>query len=124
VTALGATLLYLQLNSSYSITPWSLFPAIFTMGFGMGLCFGTLFDVVIGDIAQDEAGSASGSLSAVQQLAGSVGSAVITSVFFSAMKIGGHIHAMEQSLIVAVAAMSVCFGLVWLLPNKVGNSHG
>jgi len=123
VTAAGAFYFIQLLRPVGAINPWGLFPAILVVGFGMGLCFGTLFDVVIGDIAPDEAGSASGSLSAVQQLAGSIGSAVITTVFFAAEKAAGNAVAMQRSLVIVIATMAICFAMVWLLPSKVGDSH-
>ncbi len=60
------------------MTAWTLAPALFALGIGMGACFGSIFDIAIGDISESEAGSASGSLSAVQALAGAIGSAVVT----------------------------------------------
>lgn len=122
ITASG-TLWFGLLLGRPGLGPWSLFPAILLVGFGMGLCFGTLFDVVVGDIAPDEAGSASGSLSAVQQLAGSAGSAVVTTVFFDAFRKGGHLVAMRQSLWLVGIAMVACFALTWLLPKKAGELH-
>ena len=61
-----------------------------------------------------EAGSASGSLSAVQQLAAAVGSAVVTTVHFSRRAGYDTGHAMTVSVAVAV----VCLGLVWLLARS------
>ena len=50
------------------------------IGLGMGATFSTIYDIAIGDIDPAEAGSASGSLSSVQQLANSIGAAVITTI--------------------------------------------
>jgi EmrB/QacA subfamily drug resistance transporter len=122
-TAVGLFLFYLSINQMSTINPWNLFPSIFIIGFGMGFCIGTLFDFAIGDIAPDEAGSASGSLSAIQQLSGSVGIAVITSVFFTANMTGGLVYSMQLSLILIIVAIGVCFGIVRLLPNKRGDAQ-
>src|SRR5216683_7895662 len=54
----------------------------------MGACFSSIYDVAIGDVAPAEAGSASGALSAVQQLAAAIGSAVVTTVYFSQRRAG------------------------------------
>ena len=69
-------------------------------GLGMGACFSSIFDVALGDVAPAEAGSASGSLSAVQQLAAAIGSAVVTTVFFSQRAGTARGHAMTVSLAV------------------------
>ena len=53
------------------------------IGVGMGARFSTIFEVALGDVTQEEAGSATGSLSAVQQLATAIGSAVVTTIFFN-----------------------------------------
>ena len=74
-------------------------------------------------MAPAEAGSASGSLSAVQQLAASIGSAVVTTVYFSQRAQHGAAHAMTVS-VAGVAAIAVLgLGLVWLLPRKAGREQ-
>jgi EmrB/QacA subfamily drug resistance transporter len=103
------------------VAVWLLGPSLFVMGMGMGTCFFTIFDFAIGDVAQDEAGSASGSLSAVQQLASAIGSAVITTVFFGTRAAHGAGAAMTTSLVVVGAITVVCLGLVWLLPKQAAD---
>jgi hypothetical protein len=49
-------------------------------------------------VAPGQAGSASGSLSAVQQLAAAIGSAVVTTVYFSQRAQRGGAHAMTVSV--------------------------
>ena len=88
------------------------------MGAGMGTCLFSIFDFAIGDVAQDEAGSASGSLSAVQQLATAIGSAVVTTIYFAERAAHGASTAMTTSLVVVGAITVGCLGLVWLLPEK------
>ena len=83
----------------------------------MGTCLGTLFDIALGDVRADEAGSASGALSAVQQLAGAIGAAAVTTVYFRSVARSGQAHAMAVSLIVVGAVAVLCCGLVWLLPR-------
>ena len=94
------------------------------MGFGMGACFGTLFDVALGDVRPDEAGSASGSLSAVQQLAASIGAAAMTTMYFKTVAASGPAHAMAISLVVVGAVDVLCCGLVWLLPRAARTEGG
>ena len=78
-----------------------------------------------GDVDQREAGSASGSLSAVQQIAGALGAAVITSVWFGAVATGVP-PAMIRSLAVVAAVLVGCCCLVALLPrnDRVGPRGG
>jgi hypothetical protein len=84
----------------------------------MGACFGTIYDLALGDIDPSEAGSASGSLSAVQQLAAGIGSAVVTSVYLTTTASGGLVHAMTTSLVIVTAVTVACVGLVPLLPRR------
>ena len=117
-------LLALVLSQGASVGAWTLAPALFVVGFGVGTCFGTLFDVTLGDVRADEAGSASGSLSAVQQLAGAIGAAAVTTVYFRTLAASGQAHAMTVSLIVVGAVEVLCCGLVWLLPRAARVESG
>jgi EmrB/QacA subfamily drug resistance transporter len=115
VTLAGAGgLLAIVLVDGTDTTLWTLAPAVFVVGLGMGLCFGTIFDIALGDIAPDEAGGASGSLSAVQQLAAGIGSAVVTSVYLSGTDAA---DAMATALVVVLAATALCLPAVRLLPR-------
>jgi len=100
-----------------SVTPWFTTPSLFVVGLGMGASFSTIFEVALGDVTQEEAGSASGSLSAVQQLATAVGSALVTSVFFDVLRNSGGAKAMTVSVLVVAGVIMLCLGLVWLLPK-------
>ncbi len=55
-------------------------------GFGMGLNFVTLTITAVSGVAQHEAGAASGLLNAMQQVGGSLGLSILTTVFGSASK--------------------------------------
>jgi EmrB/QacA subfamily drug resistance transporter len=99
------------------VTAWVMAPAIFVLGLGMGACFSSIYGVAVGDVQPAEAGSASGSLSAVQQLAAAIGSAVITTVFFGQLRHGG-VPAMQVSLAVVGGIIAACLALVWLMPKS------
>jgi MFS family permease len=105
------------LNEGTHVSLWTLAPSILVLGVGAGACFSSLYDVAIGDVAPAEAGSASGSLSAVQQLAAAIGSAVVTTVYFSQRVQHGAGHAMTVSVAVIAAIAALGLGLVWLLPK-------
>ena len=106
------------LNQGVQVNLWTLAPSILVLGIGAGACFSSLFDVAIGDVAPAEAGSASGSLSAVQRLASAIGSAVVTTVYFSQRLEHGAGHAMTVSVAVVALIAALGLGLVWLLPRS------
>jgi EmrB/QacA subfamily drug resistance transporter len=106
------------LAAGTAVSVWALAPSLFVLGLGMGACFSSIYDVAIGDVAADEAGSASGALSAVQQLAAGIGSAVVTTVYFSQLTHHGAAHAMTVSVAVVAAIAALGLGLVWLLPHS------
>src|SRR3984893_14643314 len=119
ITLAGVTSLATVIGiSGPDVNAWALVAPIFILGLGLGTCFGNLFDITIGDVANDEAGSASGSLAAVQQLATSIGTATMTTVYFTALASGGEATAIIPSLVVIAAVTTACLGLVWLLPRK------
>ena len=119
-TLLGTLGIWLTvLDKGISVTPWLAALASMVMGIGMGASFSSIFEVALGDITHEEAGSASGSLSAVQQLATAVGAAVVTTVFFHVLRANGGAQAMTVSVLVVAGVITLCLGLVWLLPKAV-----
>jgi EmrB/QacA subfamily drug resistance transporter len=84
LTAIGlAWQTLISADSSYAggvLGPMLLF------GFGMGLNFVTLTVTAVSGVAQHEAGAASGLLNATQQVGGSLGLSILTTVFGSASK--------------------------------------
>ena len=97
-------------------TWWELSGALLVIGAGMGTCVGTIFNIALGGVSPDEAGSASGSLSAIQQIAAGVGSAAITTVYFSTVH-SGQSRAMSVSLTVVIAITILCLAAFRLLPR-------
>ncbi|MBV9794011.1 MAG: MFS transporter [Actinobacteria bacterium] len=115
VTMAGAGwLLGLVISAGTGLSLWTLSPAVLLTGLGMGACFGTIYDIALGDIGADEAGSASGSLTAIQQLANGIGSAVVTTVYFHS---GAAAHAMTVTVIVVLAITAACLPALRLLPR-------
>ncbi|WP_327662106.1 MULTISPECIES: MFS transporter [unclassified Streptomyces] len=118
----GAWLLALVLAQGTGLSLWAMAPAVFLTGLGMGCCFGTVFDLALGDVSADEAGSASGSLTAIQQLANGLGSAIVTTVYFHA---GAPAHAMTVSLAVVLVVTAACLPVLRLLPRRAPEeAHG
>jgi hypothetical protein len=119
ITLAGVTSLATVIGiSGTDVNAWALVAPIFIIGLGLGTCFGNLFDITIGDVATSEAGSASGSLAAVQQLATSIGTATLTTVYFTVLSSSGETRAIITSLLVIAAVTTACLGLVWVLPRK------
>ncbi|GII76504.1 putative actinorhodin transporter [Sphaerisporangium rufum] len=88
VMALGVLALVVTLNmAGTGLTPWQLAPALALTGIGMGAMMAPFFDIVLAGVEDHETGSASGSLTAVQQLGGAFGVALLGTVFFG--MIGG-----------------------------------
>ncbi|WKU03998.1 MFS transporter [Micromonospora sp. HUAS LYJ1] len=121
VTALGAGLFLAAVNHyGLHTNGWLLASITLVIGIGAGICFGSIFDTALGDIDHDEAGAASGSLSAVQQLAAGVGSAVVTTVYFHTLG-GGQAHAMITSLVTVLGLCLLCLAAVPLLPKRAAD---
>ena len=119
ITLAGALGLWATvLAEGTTVSVWAVAPSILVLGVGMGACFSSIYDVAVGDVTPAEAGSASGALSAVQQLAAAIGSAVVTTVYFSQRAQHGAGHAMTVSVAVVGAIALLCLGLVWLLPKS------
>jgi EmrB/QacA subfamily drug resistance transporter len=83
VMAAGAGVLWWTVDHvAGDVTPWHLAPALAVMGIGMGLFMAPFFDMVLAGVEPHESGSASGTLTAVQQLGGALGIAVLGTVLF------------------------------------------
>jgi predicted MFS family arabinose efflux permease len=88
---------------------------VLVTGMGLGTCFGTIYEITLGDVDPAESGSASGSFSAVQQLAGSLGVATITTIYFQTPD-----GAVLSLAVVAALTLASC-GLVRLMPRHARN---
>ncbi|MGF1236489.1 MFS transporter [Streptomyces sp. 2-6] len=83
VMALGVFGVWLTLDQVGSdVGPWQLLPALLVTGIGMGLLMAPFFDIVLASVEQHETGSASGTMTAIQQLGGAFGVALLGTVFF------------------------------------------
>jgi hypothetical protein len=87
----GATLAVIGLGWQTFISPDSSYVGgvlgpMLVFGFGMGLNFVTLTLTAVSGVAPHEAGAASGLLNAMQQVGGSLGLSILTTVFGSASR--------------------------------------
>lgn len=115
LVGIGAWLLFLQ-ASGLDLAWWQSAIATLFMGLGAGICFSSIFNTALGDVDAEEAGSASGSLSAVQQVANGVGSALVTSIFLTLLP-AGDIAAVSVTLIALIGLIAACLLVVPLLPR-------
>ena len=125
VTLAGAAGLWATvLAAGTGVSVWGLAPSVLVLGVGMGACFSSIYDVAVGDVAPAEAGSASGALSAVQQLAAALGSAVVTTIYFGQAARHGAATAMTLSVAVVGGITLLCLTLVPLLPTSAAQEPG
>ena len=103
------------------LSAWDLAGPLAITGFGMGMVFVPMFDVILAGVAPHEIGSASGLLESIQQLAMSLGIAIVGTVLFDAL---GHGHgpaafvgAADHALLIAVAFLVAALGAVFWLPR-------
>ncbi|HXT90296.1 MAG TPA: DHA2 family efflux MFS transporter permease subunit [Trebonia sp.] len=125
VMAGGLAGVYLVLAHTHvALSGWALAGPLFAYGIGMGMIFLPLYDVVIADVSDTEVGSAAGVLEAVQQLGGSLGVAVMGTIYFSLMGVSAvahrtnSLHAAQVTTLATIAATVLAFGIGFLLPRK------
>jgi EmrB/QacA subfamily drug resistance transporter len=98
-----------------------LMPVLLVYGVGQGLVFPALIGVALSRVPAQDAGSASGVLATVQQVAFSLGVALIGSVFFAALgpatAAGAHADALGAALVCNIVLLAVTFTLAFWLPH-------
>ncbi|MFC3574975.1 MFS transporter [Streptomyces yaanensis] len=127
----GATLVAIGLAWQTFITPDSSYVGgvlgpMLVFGFGMGLNFVTLTLTAVSGVAQHEAGAASGLLNATQQVGGSLGLAILTTVFGTASRDEAD-KQMPKFLANGTAAQKAEFAKTHQLPAPWGHevlAHG
>jgi EmrB/QacA subfamily drug resistance transporter len=97
----------------------ALFGPCLVIGLGMAGVFAPLFDVILAGVSEAESGSASGTLTAMQQLAGAIGVAGVTTVFLSLVQQHSGPDAMAISTAMVAVLILLGCGLVFLLPAQV-----
>nr|WSS59954.1 MFS transporter [Streptomyces sp. NBC_01177] len=116
----GAVLLWFELDGltadSFSVA--DIAPGITASGIGAGMVIAALFSFVLAAVDGDEIGSASGVLSAVQSIGGSIGVAVLGSVFFAGVRAGDFTGGFHRALIVQACLLTAFLALTFLLPRQ------
>jgi EmrB/QacA subfamily drug resistance transporter len=126
--AIGLVVVDVVLRSnSGGVTAWDLAGPLAITGFGMGMVFVPMFDVILAGVAPHEIGSASGLLESIQQLAMSIGIAVVGTVLFDRLGSGrgpvAFVGASDHALLVAVAFLAAACTAVFWLPKHARASH-
>jgi EmrB/QacA subfamily drug resistance transporter len=108
-----------------SVGIWALAPSLAVSGIGLGLTMAPFFDIVLAGVDETESGSASGALTAVQQLGGAFGIAVLGTVFFHVLdtttatgRIAAFRDAASFAMWLAIAFVAAAALLTWLLPKQ------
>ncbi|MEU4696230.1 DHA2 family efflux MFS transporter permease subunit [Nonomuraea dietziae] len=119
VMAAGAGVLGLTIHlAGLDIDAWQLAPGLALVGIGMGLTMAPFFDIVLAGVEPHESGSASGTLTAIQQLGGALGAALLGTLFFhlltSRWSFG---EAMQAMVAVEIALLLLTCALSFLLPR-------
>ena len=85
----------------------SAMPAMFVIGVSMGTSFMPISVIVLGGVEPEHAGSASGLLQTMQQLGGSVGLAVVASVYAAHQRTGDFLHGAHYGFVAAAVLAAV-----------------
>lgn len=92
-----------------------LLPALLVLGLGMGASMAPYFDIVLAAVDEHEVGSASGTLTAVQQIGGAIGVALLGTAFFSWSATE---TALARVLWLELGLLALAGGLSFLLPRR------
>jgi EmrB/QacA subfamily drug resistance transporter len=129
VMAVGLIVTVVVLHATgASLAAWQLAGPLALTGFGMGMVFVPMFDIVLAGVDLHEIGSASGLLESVQQLAMSVGIAVVGAALFD--RLGGRVgpgafvDAAQRGLVVAAAFLVAAAIAVLWLPHHARDGAG
>ncbi|MCK2217307.1 DHA2 family efflux MFS transporter permease subunit [Actinomadura sp. ATCC 31491] len=119
VMGAGAAVLALTIHvAGTDVTAWQLAPGLGLAGIGMGLVMAPFFDIVLAGVEPHESGSASGTMTAVQQLGGALGTAVLGTLFFNLLAAEwGFGASMEVTVWVEVGLLALTFALSYLMPR-------
>ncbi len=100
-------------------------PGLALLGLGMGFSFSPFFDLVLAGVEEHEAGSASGVLTAVQQLGGAFGVAVLGTIYFhvvessdASSRAGVFRDATTTSMLIGIILVVATIALSSLLPAR------
>jgi EmrB/QacA subfamily drug resistance transporter len=117
IGAIGWVLLVIALRGQSTVGFVDLMPGLLVAGIGFGLVVAPMFDIILASVTDEETGSASGVLNAGQQLASSIGVAVLGTIFFDAVVRGDFHNGLSRTLVVQIAMMAGLLLISPLLPR-------
>ena len=116
-----------QLSAASTFLTGILGPAI-VLGISAGLTFAPLTSIAMDQAPKGEVSAASSLLQGMQQLGGSIGVAVLTTVFISVTAISGEAHGISTTLLLGAAFPAAALVLFAILgrriPLKTGDEAG
>jgi EmrB/QacA subfamily drug resistance transporter len=124
--------LVLLLTNGTELTNWMLIAPLLIAGLGNGLFIAPNAQFIVATVDSREAGAASGVIGAVQRIGSAVGIAVIGSVFFGSLVIGGKgqaavatgfTDAAAHAMLVSLGFAVLAFVLVFALPRRTNTGH-
>src|SRR6185436_15941437 len=118
VAAAGLGGVLLTVTTAAPVTGWALAPSLAVCGFGLGLAMTPFFDITLAGVTLPLVGSASGVLNANQQLGGTLGVAVLGTVFFDLFDAGRAPGAMVAVLALSAALVLAAGAFAFLLPRR------
>lgn len=108
-------------SASDPVSAWELAGPLVITGYGMGMVFVPMFDVILAGVEHRELGSASGLLQSVQQLAMSIGIAVVGTALFGQLGQArgplAFMGAAADSLLITVGFLLAAWVAVFWLPR-------
>lgn len=114
--AVGAVVIAVVARGQGAPSSWDLVPGLALVGLGLGASFGQLFGFILQSVTMAEVGSASGVMEATQQLATSLGVAVLGTIFFSVFRHHLPPHALSATAWSCLVPLAAAFLLVFRLP--------
>jgi EmrB/QacA subfamily drug resistance transporter len=117
VSGIGWLILALRIHHGGTIGFVDLLPGLLIAGIGLGLVVAPMFDIILASVTDEETGSASGVLNASQQLANSIGVAVLGTIFFDAIANGNFHLGLSRVLLIQTITMVILLAISPLLPR-------
>jgi EmrB/QacA subfamily drug resistance transporter len=124
VGAVGWLLMLVALRGHGTVGFVNLLPGLLVAGAGLGLVVAPMFDIILASVTDEETGSASGVLNAGQQLATSIGVAVMGTIFFDTVLSGNFHTALSRCLWVQAIMMIGLLVLSPLMPRHAREEAG
>ncbi|MFI5060074.1 MAG: MFS transporter [Actinomycetales bacterium] len=124
LTGMAVGLVWLgQLNSSSTFVSGLLGPAI-VLGVSAGLTFAPLTSIAMAQAPKHETSAASSLLQGMQQLGGSIGVAVLTTVFISVTSVSGEARGISTSLLIGAAFPAAALVLFAIWGRRIPMTDG